>query len=267
MKTFIRRPGNKTKHLKHIIPMIPEFKGTYIEPFLGTGAVYLHLLPEKAILNDLNTDIMNIWRLVQSDPGYIIKQIDQFKKKFLPLSNEEKLKLCKKIVSKMDSFKGKKKTVMYLLMVYCSFNAIIDKRFPSLVTTIYSKNQSHIFTEDYKTKILTLSNILKTIRIENKDYSIILEQTEPDDFVFLDPPYIEQKKYDFQYNKNENFSIYNLKNELDELTKRKVKWLMTQIDTVQVREIFKKYNIKSYTNNYSIKNSLSSKKELIITNY
>lgn len=43
--------------------------------------------------------------------------------------------------------------------------------------------------------------------------------------------------------------------------------LMTQIDTVQVREIFKKYNIKSYTNNYSIKNSLSSKKELIITNY
>jgi site-specific DNA-adenine methylase len=51
MKTFIRRPGNKSRYLKHIIPLIPEFTGTYYEPFLGTGAVYLHLLPEKAVLS------------------------------------------------------------------------------------------------------------------------------------------------------------------------------------------------------------------------
>jgi DNA adenine methylase len=56
MKTFIRRPGNKTNFLKYIIPRIPEFPGKYIEPFLGTGAVYLNLLPKKAILNDLNND-------------------------------------------------------------------------------------------------------------------------------------------------------------------------------------------------------------------
>lgn len=54
MKTFIRRPGNKTNHLKHIIPLLPKEYDTYIEPFLGSGALYLHLLPKKAILNDLN---------------------------------------------------------------------------------------------------------------------------------------------------------------------------------------------------------------------
>jgi len=45
MRTFLRRLGNKTNHLKHVIPLIPEFTGTYFEPFLGTGAVYLELLP------------------------------------------------------------------------------------------------------------------------------------------------------------------------------------------------------------------------------
>ena len=82
MKTFIRRPGNKTKQLKHIIPLIPEFTGTYIEPFLGTGAIYLNLLPKKAILNNFNTDIINIWKLVKDDPEYIIKEINKFKKIF-----------------------------------------------------------------------------------------------------------------------------------------------------------------------------------------
>lgn len=61
MKTFIRRPGNKTKHLKHILPLIPDFTGTYIEPFLGTGALYLNLIeqnqpPSICIINDLNKD-------------------------------------------------------------------------------------------------------------------------------------------------------------------------------------------------------------------
>ena len=74
MKTFIRRPGNKTKHLKHIIPLIPEFTGTYYEPFVGTGAVYLHLLPEKAVINDLNKDIINIWKLVKTNPECIIQE-------------------------------------------------------------------------------------------------------------------------------------------------------------------------------------------------
>lgn len=80
MKTFIRRPGNKTKHLKHILRCIPKFTGTYIEPFLGTGALYLHLLPKKSILNDLNTDIINIWKLVKDDPKYIIKKLQNLKK-------------------------------------------------------------------------------------------------------------------------------------------------------------------------------------------
>jgi DNA adenine methylase len=108
--------------------LIPEFTGTYYEPFLGTGAEYLHLLPEKAVLNDLNKDIVNIWKLVRSYPGYIIQEIEKFKKTFLHLDNVEKLKMCKELVSKMDTLKGKERTVLYLIMIYCSFNGCITPR-------------------------------------------------------------------------------------------------------------------------------------------
>ena len=53
MITFIRRPGNKLKHLKHILPFIPEFEGTYIEPFVGTGALFLKMTPNIMCLENI----------------------------------------------------------------------------------------------------------------------------------------------------------------------------------------------------------------------
>ena len=271
MKTFIRRPGNKTRHLKHIVPNLPKFTGNYIEPFLGTGALYLHLLPKKAILNDLNEDIINIWKLVKTDPEYIITEIDKFKKTFLHKTNEEKLKHCKNILKNMDTYTGKKRTILYLMMVYCSFTGSIilngKWRTSSINGNLYSKNQCHVFTSDYKEKIRKLSEILKNIFIYSTDYSEVLKTVKKGDFVFLDPPYIEDKVYAFNYNKSDNFDIQKLKTELDTLSKNKVKWMMTQIDTTQVRNFFQKYKFYEYSNNSNFLNGKKSKKELIITNY
>jgi DNA adenine methylase len=266
MKTFIRRPGNKSKHLKHIIPLIPEFTGTYYEPFLGTGAVYLHLLPKKAVLNDLNSDMINIWKLVKTNPELIIKEIEKFKKTFLPKSNQMKLIQCKDIVSKMDTYSGDQRTINYLIMIYCSFNAIIEKRFSSLLTDLHTNNRCHIFTNSYVFKISELCKILKNIKIENKDYKLVLKTTKKGDFVFLDPPYIEDKNYDFEYVDGE-FNIIELLKEVRKLDKKKVTWMMTQIDTKQVRDLFNKYKFYDYSNKQSIGPHDSIKKEVVITNY
>jgi DNA adenine methylase len=272
MKTFIRRPGNKTKHLNHIIPRIPKFSGTYYEPFLGTGAVYLHILPKKAVLNDLNKDISNIWKLVKNNPVYMNEQIEKFKKSFIPLNNIDKLEMCKNIVSKLDKYSGPQRTINYLLMIYCSLNgAIISSNntmaISGLYRHIYFNESCHIFTETYKSKILELQHILKNIKIENKDYSKVLDNAKKGDFVFLDPPYIEERKYAFSYNKDDMFDIKKLKNELQKLDKKKVKWMMTQVDTKQVRELFKKYKFYVYINSLSCNNNSSGKSEVIITNY
>lgn len=43
LKTFIKWPGNKSKHLRHILPYVPEKFNIYYEPFLGSGALFLKL--------------------------------------------------------------------------------------------------------------------------------------------------------------------------------------------------------------------------------
>jgi len=271
MKTFLRRPGNKSFHLKYIIPNVPEKYNTYIEPFVGTGAVFLHLLPKKWIINDLNKDIVDIWKLARDDPQYLLCEIKKFQEKFLILSNEDKLKKCKDITSKINGRRGKKRTVMYLLMVYCCYQGCIERNdkfsFDGLYGHIYNNESVHIFTEKYVKKITELSVILKNGCILNGDYKETLKKAKKGDFVFLDPPYIEDKNYTFNYNKDEVFDIQGLLGELKKLDEKGVRWMMTQIDNKLSRTIFLKYRTLEYRNKNSMRKILTNKKEVIFMNY
>lgn len=178
----------------------------------------------------------------------------------------------------MDTYTKDKRTILYLILIYCSFNGTLINKYnewyiSGLYGNLYKNESVHIFTQNYRDKILKLSKILSNennvVKIYNKDYKIILEKAKKGDFVFLDPPYIENKKYSFNYNKYENFDIVDLKKQLDILHKNQVKWMMTQIDTPEIRFLFKKYNFKRYQNNSNFQSSISTtnKNEVIITNY
>lgn len=65
MKTFLKWSGNKTQHLNKIIQYVPKEFGTYIEPFVGSGAMFLKLQPKKWIINDINKDLINVWKNIQ----------------------------------------------------------------------------------------------------------------------------------------------------------------------------------------------------------
>ena len=103
--------------------------------------------------------------------------------------------------------------------------------------------------------------------ILNTDYKTVLYKANTGDFVFMDPPYVEDHSYQFNYNKDEILDesfILGLLNEVKKLDYRGVKWIMTQSDTKEVRRIFKGYKIvkfpvyraakKEYTNELLIKN-------------
>jgi DNA adenine methylase len=118
--------------------------------------------------------------------------------------------------------------------------------------------------------ILEVSHFLNNSKgkIFNKSYEIILDKAKSGDFVFLDPPYIESHNYEFNYNKDEVLDekfLSNLYKQVKKLDKRNIKWLMTQADTKQIKNIFKEYTIKKFKV-YRMA-SKSYVNELIIINY
>ena len=275
MKTFFKWQGNKSKHFKFILPELPSQYNTYIEPFIGSGALFLNVEPKKWIINDLNQDNISMWELATNDPQYIKTEFLKLKRHFLKKTNKEKLLYCRKKTSELNTIiKLKEKTIFYMLMSYCAYLGVIFRKnkfyFTSLEMRVYIDNRCFFLEPSYFTNLFQVSNFLnpKKGKIYNEDYKKILKKAKQGDFVFLDPPYIEDHNYRFMYNKNEKLDtkfMSQLKKQCDTLHKKNVKWLMTQADTKQVRETFKDYTIKEYP--VYRRGNNCYKNELLIKNY
>ena len=258
LKTFIRYTGNKSKQLKHILPHIPKQYNTYIEPFVGSGAVFLALQPDKWIINDLNKYVINVWNNMKVDPEFIIDIFKDFGKIFKPLSKREKIDFCRIITSKINDMNYDiERASMYLLMKYCSYMGVIIKNnkfyFNGLELNIITGNRYSFLTNKYYNNLINIYNFLNNSNglILNKNYKNILNKAKKGDFIFLDPPYIDEDDYDYllKYNINEKIGldfIIDLGKELKKLDNKGIKWIMTQSDTKDVKRIFKDYDIISY---------------------
>ena len=77
MKPLVKYRGGKSKELPHLIKHIPQFNGRYIEPFFGGGALYFHLEPRKAIINDINSKLIAFYDGVKSKYDLLRKELDE----------------------------------------------------------------------------------------------------------------------------------------------------------------------------------------------
>ena len=142
--------------------------------------------------------------------------------------------------------------------------------FHGLDLPILINNRYFFLEQNTYNNIQLVSQFLNTKsgKIFNKSYEKILDKAKEGDFVFLDPPYIETHNYRFNYNKDEVLDetfIQQLFIQVKKLDDRKVKWLMTQADTQQIKDTFKEYTIKKFEV-YRM-GSKSYTDELLIMNY
>ncbi len=65
MNPLIKWPGGKTREIQYIEHLIPPHE-RYIEPFFGGGAMYFHLCPKKALINDISSNLMTFYSLIKA---------------------------------------------------------------------------------------------------------------------------------------------------------------------------------------------------------
>lgn len=65
--TFLKWAGGKTWFVKNQKHRLPETYERYIDPFVGGGALYFYLEPERAIINDVNSELIATYRAIQQE--------------------------------------------------------------------------------------------------------------------------------------------------------------------------------------------------------
>lgn len=69
---FLKWAGGKRSLIPHIEEYLPKKFNSYVEPFLGGGALFFHLKPQEAFLNDVNAELINTYRVVRDYPDRLI---------------------------------------------------------------------------------------------------------------------------------------------------------------------------------------------------
>lgn len=202
MKPLIKYSGGKSKEIPQIVAQIPRFSGRFIEPFFGGGALYFHLEPHRAIINDINSKLIEFYRGVQQNYPALRKELDEVEKIYH--SNRMEFEELKALTPN-ERVKDKNEAFYYSMRDM--FNGLSDKAYSDALLyffinkTAYSgmirynaKGEFNVPFGRYQninTSLVTEahSNLLSSAEIYNLDYSEIFNMANDDDFIFLDPPY------------------------------------------------------------------------------
>lgn len=269
LKPIIKWVGGKRQLLDEIIPLVPEYN-RYIEPFLGGAAVLLALRPKKAIVNDFNSELVNLYRVVKENPEELISELKKYentKECFYKTRNIDR-------TSEFDNLSDIKKASRILFLNKTCFNGLYRVNSKGEFNTPFGRYKNpNIVNED---EIRTLSNYLNInkIMLLNGDFKLATREAKKRDFVYLDPPYAPISKTSaytgYTLNGFGEEKQIELKKECDRLNAKGIKFLQSNSDCELIRELYKDYTIKTVkaTRNINCKaESRSAINELLIYNY
>lgn len=190
----IKSQGIKTKLVPWIKSIVPtDFSGTWIEPFMGTGAVAFNIAPQKAILCDINPHLVNFYSAIAS--GEITPDIV---KDYLTHEGE-KLSIFddKHYYFIRDRFNTSHLPLDFLFLNRAGFNGMIRFNRKGEFNIPFCRKPQR-FSQAYVTKIVNqvnfLSKLFKTKQFIFKcqDFTKTIEEASPYDMVYCDPPYIDR---------------------------------------------------------------------------
>lgn len=283
MKPLIKYRGGKSKEIPYLIKHIPEFKGRYIEPFFGGGALFFHLEPEKSIINDINKKLIDFYRDVKDNFTQLRCELDEVERIYennrFEYEARKKLNPAERIDDRNEEF--------YYLM-RSEFNKDFSDRY--LASTLYfyinktaysgmirynSKGEFNVPFGRYKnlnTKIVDKEHhlLMQGAQIFNEDYSVIFKMAREDDFIFLDPPYdcvfsdYGNKEYKDGFNVDAHLKLS------EDFKKLKCKSMMVIGKTELTQDLYKEMIIDEYDKSYSvnIRNRFkSAAKHIVVANY
>ena len=177
---FLKWPGGKRWLASHLIPLISKnLSGRYFEPFLGGGAIFFRLFPKKAILSDINTDLINTYIQVRDNPDLLIEKL---KRKRITENNYYRIR-SQELVCPIE------KAIRLLFLNRTAFGGIYRENREGRLNVPYGggRRTPNILWEQGLIK--EASRVLQKKKLLVSDFEGIIEKAKKGDVVYCDPTY------------------------------------------------------------------------------
>ena len=263
--------GGKRQLVPVIEKLIPERISAYYEPFLGGGAVLFHIQPKRAVVNDLNRDLINVYQVIkddvegliedlrlhrnESDYYYKIREVDRNKKAFSESTDLQKASRI--IYLNKTCYNG-----LFRVNSQGEFNSPFGNYInPNIVNEGTLRAVSKYFNN-------------AEITFRNVDFADAIKGARKGSFVYFDPPYdpVSSSANFTGYNKGgfDRDEQIRLKELCDGLNERGISFLLSNSATDFILDLYKEYKIEFVRAKRAV-NSRGDKRgevnEVLVTNY
>ena len=189
MEPVLKWAGGKRQLLKELEQVIhkEDLEGhTYFEPFVGGGALLLKLMPKKAVINDINKELVILYSVIRDNPDELIAKLEEFKAGYP--DNYENIRALDR---ELD-FTEMSHIVRAARLIY------LNKTCYNGLYRVNSQGYFNVPKGRYRnpnivnqSRIKKLSDYLRNNQIEitNLDFEEAVKTAKSGDFVYFDPPY------------------------------------------------------------------------------
>lgn len=265
MKPIVKYRGGKSKELNNYIHHIRNEKfDVYYEPFIGGGATYFALEPQRAVINDVNSKLIALYNDVKNNYTRLKQELGAIEEIYI---NNQQAYEELKALTPHERVPNANEELYYILrneFNYPSGKYLDGSIYYFINKTAYSgmirynkKGEYNVPYGRYKnfnTELLNENHhrLLQNTEIYNRDYSEIFELATPRDIMFLDPP------YDCVFNDYGNLELEDGFNEdehrrlAENFRNLNTRAIMVISKTPLTEELYGNYIVDEYGKNYSV---------------
>jgi DNA adenine methylase len=270
---FVKWAGGKRQLMANLMELKPKIYNKYYEPFVGGGALFLELAPNKASINDYNQELILVYKSLSDKKSF--NELYRLCKEHEALHNEEYYYS----IRALDTQPGYSELPLPVRAARCIY---LNKACFNGLYRVNAKGQFNVpFNGKTKVKLFDEDNIQalhqyflsNDISIHNGDYQLILDKPKKGDFVYFDPPY--------DVVGNQSFTTYTkvgfgrdeqtrLRDNFKNLSDKGVYVMLSNSNTEFIRELYKDFNIHIVQARRNINSQSSGRgkvEEVIVTNY
>ena len=243
MKPFLKWAGGKRQILtyikKYINNDIMRENACYFEPFVGGGSLFFDLARNNCVINDFNSEIINVYNVIKEHPTGLIRMLKTHQKKdsvnyFYFMRNMDR----NPRFSKMGKVKRAARTI-YLNRT--CFNGLFRVNRDGYFNTPRGKYTSPLICDEQNIREISEFLNKANIQILNCDFEESCPNAGEGDYVYLDPPYDYENESGFVSYNAQGFTrsdLYRMKQFCDRLIEKGCIVLISNNDTSYVRELF-----------------------------
>lgn len=269
---FVKWAGGKRQLLLELTARMPDAYGRYFEPFVGGGALLLHLQPERAVINDVNPQLVNAYRQLQKNADAVIAEVRRLDSRKCDNDYYLNVRSAYNAMIAAHRYDAESAAAMIWISKHC-FNGLYRVNSKGLFNTPFNGKTSGVSMNEEN--LLGVGEYLYKAQVDIRevDFEDACADVTSDDFVFFDSPYIPSTK-------TEAFTDYTQRGFGDadhkrlaslyrHLNREGAKMLLSNRNVPLVYELYDGFRIDMVNVRRSINPNASGRKgqEVIIANF